>query len=62
VKVLSNFRPNLVVRHPIDGFNAHDARLSRLSLLSRFCSWPLASPGPNIKMDSASRIHVMTAS
>ena len=25
VKVLSDFRRNLMVRHPIDGFNAHDA-------------------------------------
>jgi len=61
LKMLSDFRRNLMIRHLVNCLHAHDVSY-KIAFLSRFFSSPLASPGPNIRIASASRMHATTAS
>jgi hypothetical protein len=45
VKVLSDFRRNLMVRHPINGFNAHDASV-KVVFVESLLQFPLGLTGP----------------
>jgi len=59
----SAFEPwrNLAIRHPGNGFHTDDAAAEVIFFQTRL-QFVFGSPGPNIKINSASRILAMTAS